>query len=245
MSRLIAQITTSFLIITLSTAALADPTPYRAVYQADYKGLPINALAIRELSRDEKGTYRLSSSAKSFFASVTEFSEFVIQDEHVLPVQYQYHRSGIGKQRDAVLDFDWVNMKVLNNVQSKPWTMAIPVGTLDKLLYQLKVRQDLLRAHNQGQEWPLLKYQIADGGKLKTYEFKVIGEERVTTPLGELNAIKATRIKQRPNRKTTFWLAPEYEFLLVRFHQIENGKGFDLLLKEAEFGGKKLGVASR
>ncbi|HJP51930.1 MAG: DUF3108 domain-containing protein [Pseudomonadales bacterium] len=236
--RLVTTIILVFLVI--SSLAKAEPTLFRAVYRADYRGLPISAEGIRELRKDENGIYTLSSTANSFFASITEFSRFKIKDDLVVPVEYQYHRSGIGKKRDAVLSFDWDKMLVLNDLQSPPWEMAIPEGTLDKLLYQLKVREDLLAAHQQGLPWPELHYQIADGGKLKHYEFKVIGEEEIETPIGVFSTIKATRIKHRPKRNTTFWLAPEYDFLLVRFQQVEDDRGFELLLKEAEFDGIKL-----
>ncbi|MFT5927761.1 MAG: hypothetical protein ACI805_000877, partial [Candidatus Azotimanducaceae bacterium] len=86
-----------------------------------------------------------------------------------------------------------------------------------------------------------LDYVIADGGKLKNYSFKVIGEEEIDTPLGKMKTIKVSRVKDTRNRESTFWLAPEYDFLLVRFQQLEaDGDGFELLLREAEFEGRKL-----
>ena len=165
MIRIAAQITTGLLVLSLSNLAFAEPVLYRAVYKADYKGLPVSAKGIRELSRSDDGTYTLSSTATSFFTKIVEVSKFKLVDEQVVPVEYQYHRSGIGKKRDAILSFDWENSKVLNNVQSKPWEMSIPEGTLDKLLYQLKMREDLVAARKEGLPWPTLDYQVADGGR--------------------------------------------------------------------------------
>ena len=218
-----------------------NPSLFRAVYKADYKGLPISAKGIRELTQDETGRYLLSSIATSIFASITETTEFTIEGSEVIPLEYQYHRSGIGKKRDTVLSFDWETGTVLNNVQNAPWSMDVPTGTLDKLLYQYKLREDLRAAYESGQPWPDLEYVIADGGKLKSYAFKVMGEEVIDTPLGKMNTIKAARVKDSRNRESIFWLSLEYEFLLVRFQQLEaDGGGFELLLKEAEFAGKKL-----
>ena len=241
MIRIAAQITTGLLVLSLSNLAFAEPVLYRAVYKADYKGLPVSAKGIRELSRSDDGTYTLSSTATSFFTKIVEVSKFKLVDEQVVPVEYQYHRSGIGKKRDAILSFDWENSKVLNNVQSKPWEMSIPEGTLDKLLYQLKMREDLVAARNEGLPWPTLDYQVADGGRLKKYQFEITGEEEIDTPVGKIKTIKAERVGNRRNRTTIFWLAPEYDFLLVRFQQYEeDGKGFELLLKEARFDGREL-----
>lgn len=220
---------------------IREPSLFRAVYKADYKGLPISAKGIRELSKTAEGHYLLSSKATSLFASITESSEFRIEGEYLKPIEYQYHRSGIGRKRNAVLSFDWDSNTVLNNVQNKPWSMDVPLGALDKLLYQFKLRDDLLIAHENGEPWPALNYVIADGGRLKNYEFEVIGEEVIDTPIGQLKTIKATRVRDSRNRQSTFWLALDYDFLLVRFQQLEaDGDGFELLLREAEFNGEKL-----
>lgn len=219
-----------------------EPSLFRAIYKADYKGLPISAKGIRELRRTEDGHYELSSKATSMFASITETSEFKISGDRFVPLEYQYHRSGIGRKRDAILNFDWDNNTVLNNVQNKPWTMDVPIGAMDKLLYQFKLREDLLSAYENQEPWPELSYVIADGGRLKNYEFEVIGEELIDTPVGQLNTIKATRVRDSRNRQSTFWLAPDYDFLLVKFQQLEaDGDGFELILREAEFDGEALG----
>jgi len=152
--------------------------------------------------------------------------------------EYQYHRGGIGKNRDAVLTFDWQEGEVLNNVQSKPWKMDLPAEALDKLLYQLQMKRDLADALARGEQNPTFNYQIADGGRIKDYEFAVLGEEVLDTPVGKFNTIKAERVRDHDRRSTIFWLAPEYNFLLVRFQQLEKGKGFELFLTEAVYDGE-------
>ncbi len=88
------------------------PSLYRAEYKADYKGFPVKATGIRELKKDKNGIYTLSSTATSFLATISESSAFKVIDQKITPIEYQYHRSGIGKKRDAVLNFDWQKMKV-------------------------------------------------------------------------------------------------------------------------------------
>jgi hypothetical protein len=214
-----------------------QPSTFKAVYKADYKGLPIRATGIRELSQTADNGYLLSSSASSFFASVTEQSQFFLGDNHrIIPTEYQYHRKGIGKNRDATLRFDWAEQQVENDVQAKPWMMSVPVGALDKLSYQLQMRHDLAAAHRQNLPWPDLTYQVADGGELKTYQFSVVGIESVSTPVGKFNALRVTRVREDSDRVTDFWLAVEYDFMLVRFIQKKEDRGgFELMLKEATF----------
>ena len=226
---------------TVPLSACAEPTPYRAVYTADYKGLPISAQAIRELVKHDDGTYTLSSVAASFIAKLSESTRFKIEQGRLMPLHYELHRAGIGKKRDAVLDFNWQNHTVVNNVQSKPWTMDIPVGTQDKLLYQLMLREDLMATRKAGKPWPKLQYKIADGGKIKHYAFAVLGIEEIKTPLGKLQVLKVGRLRKTKDRSTIFWLSIAHDFLLIRFRQQqENGSKFELNIKSAEFNGQQL-----
>ncbi|MFP6807111.1 MAG: DUF3108 domain-containing protein [Pseudomonadales bacterium] len=225
------------IVVLTSTPAAAEPTTFRAVYHADYKGLPVSAVGIRELIMLEPGKYMLSSSANSFLASISEHSIFSIDGQEVIPLKYHYSRGGIGKNRKVDIAFNWQEKTVSN--RAGKWEMELPPGVLDKLLYQYKMRGDLKKAADEKLDWPQMSYQIADKGDLKNYIFEVVGEESIETPVGKIHTIKANRIRKNSNRTTTFWMAPEYEFMLIRLLQIEkNGKGFELLLKEGVFDGQ-------
>lgn len=213
--------------------AVADPTPFRAVYKTDYKGLPVSATAIRELKQVSDHQYLFTSTAKSFFISVTEQSLFYWQDR-AIPLEYQYSRKGIGKNRDDRMTFDWQS----NTATREELDFDIIPGTLDRLLYQLQMREDLNAA--DGDQWPKMQYEVADRGRTRVYNFEVTGREVISTPLGDIDTIRATRIRKDNERVTTFWLAPDYDFLLVRFLQQEEKGGFELLLKEVEFDGQRL-----
>jgi len=231
------------LVTLLPTLATAEPVPFKATYKADYKGLPLSAKGTRELTKLDHNRYMLSSTATSFFASIVEQSVFQLDANNTaVPLEYQYHRKGIGKNRDAVLEFDWENMSVLNNVESKPWNMKIDLGVMDKLLYQYQMRADLKHAMLSKQPWPQLSYQIADGGRLKQYDFEILEEETISTNMGQIPTLKITRVREETSgRSTVFWLALNYDFMLVKFQQLkDDGSGFELLLLDAEFGGEKI-----
>ena len=235
----ILYITLVLACLSASTQVIAAPSPFKAIYKADYKGMPVSAVGIRELKLIEDNKYILSSSAKSFFATVAEHSIFRVEEQKIQPIEYQYKRSGIGKNRKVILNFDWQSQTVEDKADA--WEMDVSDGVLDKLLYQFKMRQDLQDAVELNQPWPELSYQIADDARLKTYIFKITGEEDIDTPIGKIKTVKTLRIRKNSDRTTTFWLAPDYEFMLIRLKQVEkNGKGFELLLKEAQFNGKQV-----
>ena len=223
-------------------SAAAEPVPFKAVYKARYLGFPIGATGVRELRKMDDGSWLLTSRAHNFLGTIAEQTTFKLDKQNrVVPEEYQYHRTGIGRNRSTVLKFNWQKLQVTEGDDGKPWKLALKPGTQDNLSYQFSLRSDLTDAWHEGKQWPLLSYQIADDGQLKEYSFKVIGKETVKTPIGKFETIKATRTDGNPERHTNFWLAPAYNFLLIKFEQIEpNGHGFQLLLRQAEFDGKKI-----
>ena len=148
-------------------------------------------------------------------------------DGKVRPTQYLYERTGGDKERYLRMDFDWQHKEVHIDDHKHPWTLDISSHTLDKLIYQLTLMNDLA-AHKTS-----LSYEIADGGKLKTYTIDVLGMEKVTTPLGKIEAVKLKRHRDHPkDRQTTLWCAPALDYLPVKLEHIEkDGTVFTALIR--------------
>jgi hypothetical protein len=86
-----------------------------------------------------------------------------------------------------------------------------------------------------------MSYQVVDGDEVETYDFRVLGEEVVRTKAGLIDAIKVERVRDptQSSRKTILWFAKDWEFLLVRLHQVEkDGKEYQIMLKEGSVDGK-------
>src|SRR5690606_23405022 len=111
--------------------------------------------------------YRLRFFADSMLASIEEISHFQQPDAGMLqPIEYHYQRKGLGRNREAHLQFDWDTMRVTNNVEKKPWKMDLEPNVQDKVSFQIQLQLDLMA----GQED--FSYTIADGGRLKHYNFE-------------------------------------------------------------------------
>lgn len=217
---------------------LASPIPFHATYKVKIKGfiMPMGGKGTQELIRLEDGQFLFKSTAKNLFVDVREQSRFVLEQGKIRPLEYQYHRKGAGKNRDAILTFDWEKKRVLNDVQQIPWKMDVMPGTLDKVGYQLQIRVDLKRAAAAGTPLTELHYVVADGGRLKDYHFQVMAEETLKTSLGQITAVRIERVRHRKNRTTIFWLAPDYDFLLVKFVQVEKkNRRLELFIQKLEF----------
>ena len=205
-----------------------DPSLFKAAYVAKFQGLQIEAKGVRELQRLENGDYRLTSSAISMLARVIETSEFSFAGGHLKPVRYDYTRRGMGKSKQAFIAFDYGS----KTIQHQDGTSELIRGTLDKLSYQYQLTLDLANLASSDRPSSTLDYVVADGDKLKHYRFRVAGEEVLTTPAGDMLTVKLERIREHDSdRQTTFWLAKDHNYMLTKFKQQENGKGFELNLE--------------
>lgn len=228
----------AFGILLLALLGLAAPTaqagpltPYRAHYQAEFDlGLSFDGEAVRELKQHPDGSWELSIEASTLLASIDERSRFNATDHGLQPLQYRYQRKLLGKRRQATLTFDWAQGQVINDVQDKPWAMAVPAGTLDKVSYQLQLRRDLAAGRRE------LEYRVADGGHIKDYRFESLGEEAVQTPAGRYRALKVRRVRDAGSRRDTLiWFAPELDYAIVKLRQTEGkGRHYQLLLEGIE-----------
>ena len=223
-------ITTAYL--SIAQAELSPVPTFQARYDVRINGITV---ADAEFSLTQKGNneylYQQKSHAigiASWFKreKIRESSHWKLTDQGIQPVTYQYSRNGGSDDREVKLMFDWEKNRVENDVENQPWSMDIPDGTLDKLVMQIAMLLDL----RNGQEH--FKYPIADGGRLKHYEFKVVGEEKIELPSGKVNTIKLARLDDDRDQ-TYIWAAPDMQYIPVRFLKLKkNGLKYEIRLRE-------------
>ncbi len=228
-----------FIVLTcsLGLTATADELPKSFSNQYVSSAMGFRITVTHELlPQEEEGTYAMHFRAESWLGSIHETSILRWDEENaqVIPLIYTYKRRGVGRNRDAELNFDWDNQNVINKVQNTRWKMDIAQKVQDKLSYQLQLQQDLLDGETK------FVYQIADGGRLKAYGFEVVGEETLSTPLGKVETVKVKRSRENDERATYAWLAKKYNYLLVRMQQEEKGKTYDINISKATLNGEPL-----
>ncbi|MGH8248316.1 MAG: DUF3108 domain-containing protein [Gammaproteobacteria bacterium] len=146
---------------------------------------------------------------------IVEQSTWLLNKDSLRPLQYLYEHNGGSKDRNVAVIFDWDTRRITNTVNGQSWLIPAEPDVMDKLLYQFAVMYDL-RSGRTPQ-----RYTIADGGKIKSYDFQALGEETIETPLGSLQTLKFSRHREGSDRETTLWCAPKLEFLPVKVENIE------------------------
>lgn len=205
--------------------------PYSATYSTVWKkGISLKVEGKQTLSKKSADLWEFKFTADNFIASLNETSTFLVEDHQIIPQQYHYESKVFGKKKSADLTFDWKNNQVLNDIKDKPWYLSIPPKTLDKLSIQLQVRQDLKQGKNE------FDYSIADGGYIKNWRLKREKRETITTALGRVSTIKMTRIDNlESGKRTYFWFAPKFDYLLVKLEHKTDGESYRLDLDKISY----------
>jgi len=210
------------LLLSATTGVAASPLPdFKATYELSRGSMKIGNSTI-ELSNGRNGSYTYKSRSwpvrwVAWFLKdkLYETSKGQITGTGVRPDSYHYQRTGGSREREAKLAFDWAAGVVENNVEDSRWKMDIPAGTIDKLVSQLGMMLALANGQTE------ITFNVADGGKLKDYRFRVIGEETLELPAGTFDTVKITRLRDDNKRETLIWCAPELHYLPVRIWQRE------------------------
>jgi len=226
-------LTTSLTAMIISTPhALAADTGALKAFHATYQVVSEGSISMkgeseRVLSQNADNKWLLKSRASALFASIEESSLFSLNQNQITPHQYLYNRKVLGKTRKANLSFDWQTQTVTNDVNNKPWKMDIQPGVMDKLSYQLQLQSDVAAGKKK------FSYNVADGGRLKNYNFAVKGKETINTPAGNFNAVRVERIyTEAKDRQTLIWFAPALDYQMVKlYRQEKKDKIFSLELK--------------
>jgi len=206
--------------------------PFVATYMVTAMGLEginvTNSLSLNQ-SGDEHQNYHFKSYSMpigllAFKKDETrdEQSEGQIINDWIKPEHYNYLQLRNGKtRREVEITFDWQQKKASNHHKHKnsKWSLPIHAQTIDKLSYQLAL---MLKLANKPEKH--FDFYIADGGKLKEYNFEILGEERVYTSLGSYKAIKIQHQRYQKDKQITLWCAPELNFLPVKIVQDETDK---------------------
>ena len=206
--------------------------PFVATFMITAMGLEginvTNSLSLVKSSDDRQEyhfkSYSMSVGLLAFKKDETrdEQSKGLIHAGRIQPEYYSFLQlRDDDAHRDVEIVFDWNKQEVTNNHRHKnnQWTMPVPLHTVDKLSYQLSLMLKLA-----GKPEKTFSFNIADGGRIKEYNFEILGEERVYTSLGSYKALKIHHQRYKKDKIITLWCAPELNYLPVKIIQEETGK---------------------
>lgn len=236
-----ALLSTALLSSAASAAATSDARqtnkatllPSEAQYRVEAKGFTTRAS--RELKPLNDGQWRLDIETRLLFFRFNESSQFKLQNDVVVPLLYGREQGS--RKRNQKLVFDWQAGYANNQIKGYEWQSSLSQGLLDRLSQQAQLRVDMIAGHLKD----TLEYRVLDKERIKTYAVKQVGTEQLTLDDGttiETVVLEQSRIDG--DRVTRIWLAPQWNYLLIKLHQDDEGEQSLLTLIEARVNGKAL-----
>lgn len=218
------------LLVSPQLVAMELLSPYTAKYDVRYNGFKVGEL-VQQLKpvvdgRQVMQTKAYTTGAAAFFMkdTITEQSIWKFNEDKPALIRYsQLHEKRRETKRET-LEFDWQRGELKSERKGKVATLPLESGTLDKHMYQLVLRQDVAAGAKE------MNYTVAERGKLRQYDFQVVGEEVLQTRhLGNLNCIKVEK------GDTTIWLASRYAYLPVKIKSRKKGNTATTTLIEVQY----------
>ena len=201
--------------------------PFSSEFVAFRHGSDIGTASLA-LKLDENKQYQLvyESDVSRFFFSDNrhETTTYQLQASNtLLPVSYQYKRTGTGPNKKLKIDFDHDAQEAIINTDNK-----IDIDShVDNQLFRIDISRQLAAGISQF-NYNFINYR----GEKRFYRIQTMQAEELSLPYGKLNAIKVKVARETNKRETYAWFAPELNFALVRLQQFkENKEQGDIQLK--------------
>ena len=186
-------------------------------YLADFNGLKVEAK--HQLVPLGDGQYKESLEAKNFLGKVTEQTLFEVSSNgQIIPREYSKQQrlligGSVKKQR-----FDWSTNQLTYTDGDQTQQIEIQSGYLDIMSHKLQLRRDLSAGRKN------LSYTVISKGKLKQYQYQVVGHQVLATALGSFNAKVIERVTDDQSKKTTIWLASDWDYLILKLEKLNPGE---------------------
>lgn len=206
-------------LVSASFSGAQIPFQYSLDYQANTNG--IAAKANRSLTLQADQSLQLSNTLEAslggqLIARIEQISIFEIIDNQFRPTAYSYRQTGLGQETQTV-DYNWGSLVAISAGDDESWTIELSSNTFDQLSHQLALRQELMNGTTN------LEFAVIDEDEIETYRYRAINEEVINTPLGAFNSTVVERVRNDENRSTVFWLANDWQFVLIRMEQTNSG----------------------
>lgn len=220
-------------LVASAAAASSFFRPFDASFSVKRGSIPLGRLELK-LSLDEEAGYTYHAHTQPGFLvgwfsgdEAIEESRGQVNEEGVIPQHYSYLETS-NERDNAEVRFDWDEGKAYTSSGGVTWAQEITTGTQDRLSQQLMVRLDLAQGKRK------VSYRVADGGKLKSYHFRVVGKERLSTPRGRLECLKVQRSKGNRSPDYTIWFAADLDYLPVRIERQQGSGHYSMELKSLQ-----------
>jgi hypothetical protein len=216
-----------------STAAVLLK-PYTAEYKTSARGMSLTLK--RELKLGQDGSYTLINGGSIMILGFEEVAHFRTAGSRIIPGSYVYQGKGLMNRRREVQFTEGAT--TLRSLYKDEWyDLPYTDNTLDRMSQQEQVRLILLNDPTPKED---IVISVADKKRVKEYQISYVGEETLDTPLGKIDTLHFRRIHDSPDRKSDTWIAPAWDYMMVKTVHIEDGKPIEGMITKMTIDGREI-----
>ena len=209
---------------------------FNAYYTIQKSGVSFSNIRISYYKKGKHFFYESETQTNDFYSwiqdrNLLEKSQWNVVNHQIKPIKYQYTYYSNKNQRKVDLLFNWDDHIVKNTVGKKSWLLDINSQTQDKLSSQIALIQQLSKKGDEKS----FKFSVADGGKLKSYQYVIIGEEEIATALGNYQAIKVELTKNNKITNTVIWFAPKLNYIPIAIQRKKYGINYNINIVQLDW----------
>lgn len=201
--------------------------PYDAQYEVQWGGMALGKAQISlerladQAKADECFVYtsktKPNALVRMFYGKPVEQAQFCVEDGAVR--SRWLHFSNSKQDDDFKLQFDWSKNQVRGPGDQ---LRELQPHSVDRFSMQEALRLWVMQNAGATDVAPR-KLLMVEDDRVRAYEFRISGEQRVETPAGSFDAVLVDRIDD-PKKTVRFWFAPQKGYQIVRFERSREGK---------------------
>ena len=205
-------------------APSAELKPFTASYTITWHGLSAGTAQL-QLQRlpDGRWSYQSLSTARGLFriampAELRSRTLFSIREGRIVPELFTADDGATSSSKDQELRFDWNGGRVTGVAEKRRVDLPLQPGLLDTMSVQIALMHELLSGGTPKH------FLLVDKDRIKEYNYTAVGEETLSTPIGEQRAVIFRSSRPGSTTGTYFWCAPALGFLPVKVERRDGSK---------------------
>jgi len=213
------------------TSPVVTLKPYTAQYVTKTRGLSIKL--DRKLVQKKDGSFELNNGGSIFVAGFNEVANFRVENARLIPGTYIYQGKGLMNRRREV-HFTPGAKKARSLYKENWYDLPSSDNTFDRMSQMEEMRLQLMQDDTPRESFTVT---VADGKRVKDYRLDYVGEEILDTPVGKIKTLHFERLHDDPDRTSDTWLAPDWDYMMVKTVHVEDGSPVVVTLTGGKIGG--------
>jgi hypothetical protein len=208
-----------------SEAGAADLQPFKARYQATFRGISGGQIenGLRRGERPGQWIYETRAFPNllgrvAVSPQARERGTMEVTSAGVRPLSFQFDDGKSDLAKDVRFAFDWSAGRVAGVAQGEAFDLPVAPGTQDTASVQTAMIVELLAGREPK------GFTILMGKRLREYRYWSEGRATVVTPMGQFDTVVWANQRDGSDRVVKVWHAPSLGFAPVQAVQFRKGQ---------------------